>query len=177
LPYLPKEFEYPKSKDGEYLYLLAQINFAEVPHLETFPKKGILQFYLEADGELFGLNFKNPTQQDKFRVIYFPEVDLPETDLITDFSFLPPTKKDDWLMPFEVCCALNFQHKFGVIIIDDYKFDSIEIYSDKYWNVWKEYYDKFCLDKHKIGGYPDFIRRPAPSIDEINDRFKLCVDL
>ena len=41
LPYIPKGFEYPKSFGNEYLYLLAQINFAEVPHLEYFPDKGI----------------------------------------------------------------------------------------------------------------------------------------
>lgn len=158
MPYLPKDFEYPKSSDGEYLYLLAQINFTEIPTLEFFPKKGILQFYVEADGEIFGLNFENATQQDRFRVIYFPEPYLLESELITDFSFLPPIKKDDWLMPLEGCCALNFQHKFGVIDLNDHKFDFFETYGAESKTIWHEYFNKFCLDQHKIGGHPNFIQ-------------------
>jgi uncharacterized protein YwqG len=79
LPYLPKGFEYPKSSNGEYLYLLAQINFAEVPHLEGFPEKGILQFYIhdgEKDDIIWGCDMSNPTNQDYFRVLYFPDVNL-----------------------------------------------------------------------------------------------------
>ena len=119
LPYLPKGFEYPKSSDGEYLYLLAQINFTEVPHLEGFPDRGILQFYVAADEDFYGLDFDNPTKQDKFRIVYFPDVSLQEDNLIVDFSFLPPIKKDDWLMPFEGCCALSFELALGVISLND----------------------------------------------------------
>jgi uncharacterized protein YwqG len=46
LPYLPKGMSYPQTPEGEYLHLLAQINFAEVPSLEPFPKQGILQFFI-----------------------------------------------------------------------------------------------------------------------------------
>nr|WP_243103827.1 YwqG family protein [Clostridium sp. JN-1] len=49
--------EYPKASNGEYLRLLAQINFEEVPHLEPFPQKGILQFFILAD-DVYGLDFK-----------------------------------------------------------------------------------------------------------------------
>ena len=148
LPYLPKGFEYPKSSNGEYLYLLAQINFAEVPNLEGFPAKGILQFYV-ADEDFHGLDFDNPTEQDKFRVIYFPQVSLQEDNLTVDFSFLPP----DCLMPFKGCCALNFELALGAITLNDYKFDFFGIYEEEYQDVCKEYRDKFCLDKHNIGGH------------------------
>ena len=75
--YLPKEFSYPKSEAGHSLYLLAQINFAEVPNLSPLPTEGILQFYVGAD-TLYGLDFDDRTKQSKFRVIYFPQADLPE---------------------------------------------------------------------------------------------------
>ena len=40
--YLPKSMPYPRSKsDNSPLSLLAQINFAEMPHLEDFPEKGL----------------------------------------------------------------------------------------------------------------------------------------
>ena len=158
LPYLPKDVEYPKSFKGEYLYLLAQINFAEISHLAGFPNRGLLQFYVAADEDLYGLDFDNPTKQDKFRVVYFPDISLQEDDLTVDFSFLPPIKKDDWSMPFEGCCALNFEPALGVISLSDYKFDFFGIYEEEYQDICDEYWDKFCLDKHKIGGHPNFVQ-------------------
>ena len=110
LPYMPKDFEYPKSNDGEYIYLLAQINFTEVLNLEGLPEKGILQFYLAADEELYGLDFAKPRQQNKWRVVYFPDVYPDENSLITNFNFLPKFS-NQWLMPFEGCCRLNFDLK------------------------------------------------------------------
>jgi uncharacterized protein YwqG len=159
LPYLPKSFEYPKSWDGEYLYLLAQINFAEVPDLEDFPNQGILQFYLAVEDELYGLNFDNPTKQDRFRILYFPDVDLQPNNLITNFDFLP-ILEDRWLIPFQGCCRLEFIAKKAPITICDRKFDIFpidEMYKNER-NIWDEYFDKFCLGGHKIGGYPNFVQ-------------------
>jgi uncharacterized protein YwqG len=31
-PYLPKDYDYPTTPEGDNLFLLIQINFAEVPH-------------------------------------------------------------------------------------------------------------------------------------------------
>ena len=168
LPYLPKGFEYPKSFDGEYLYLLAQINFAEVPHLEGFPKKGILQFYIAADGEFYGADFDNdPTQQNKFRVLYFSNIDLNKDNLITDFSFLPQLK-DKFLLPFQGCCRVTYSLKYAPISPSDYKFNFFPLYEESYEEIGEEYYDKFSLG-HKIGGYPDFTQsdpRPESPQDE-----------
>lgn len=157
LPYMPQGFEYPKSYDGEYLYLLAQINFAEVPNLEGLPAKGILQFYLAAD-ECYGCDFDNPLEQDKFRIIYFPEVDLEINNLITDFSFLPKLEPDDWLMPFQGCCAISFTLDYSPISVNDYQFDFFDIYdsNDEVYVIHEEYWDKFDASGHKLLGYPCF---------------------
>ncbi|KAA6383154.1 MAG: hypothetical protein EZS28_021321, partial [Streblomastix strix] len=57
-PYLPPGFEYPKGEtSGNPLFFLAQINFGEFPHLDGFPQKGILQFYINANNDLFGCDF------------------------------------------------------------------------------------------------------------------------
>ena len=45
-PYLPLGQQYPQSLEGENLQLLAQINFAELPENDQYPKSGILQFFL-----------------------------------------------------------------------------------------------------------------------------------
>lgn len=54
--------------------LLAQFNFAELPTLENFPDKGILQFYIAADDDLYSADFDQPFTQDGFRVLYFEEI-------------------------------------------------------------------------------------------------------
>lgn len=73
--YLPKEQGYPVNGDGEPLFLLAQINFAEMPQIEGFPKSGILAFYVDYHNDLYGLNFNNQTEQKGFRVCFFDNLD------------------------------------------------------------------------------------------------------
>lgn len=156
LPYLPKGFEYPKSWNDEYLYLLAQINFAEVPHLEGFPDKGILQFYIAADEEFYGLDFENPTQQDNFRVLYFSNIELEEDNLITNFDFLPELS-DEYLFPFKGFCALNYSLAFRPISINDYQFNifSLDNIPDEIIENYEELFNNYCS---KIGGYPAFLQ-------------------
>ena len=50
MPYLPVGTDYPKDKDGKPLILWAQLNFSEIPHLDDYPKNGIMQFFVSADG-------------------------------------------------------------------------------------------------------------------------------
>ena len=128
LPYLPPDAEYPRNPDRQPLTLLAQINFAEMPPLPDFPTSGILQWFIDLHGffNCWGLNSKDPLNQDGFRVLYYPEV-LPDDALVRDFSFLenvppvPPPKRSlwqrikDWGMegeshpPFAHPCAIRFQ--------------------------------------------------------------------
>ena len=158
LPYMPKDFEYPKSYDSEYLYLLAQINFAEVPKLEGLPDKGILQFYLAADSDFYGCDLDEPFKQDEFRVIYFPEVDLNIDNLITDFSFLPKLESEDWSMPIQGCCEVKFSLDNSPISASDYQFSFFELdYSNDETNQkLEEYWNKFDPAGHKLLGYPFF---------------------
>lgn len=159
LPYLPKDTEYPKTPDGEYLFLLAQINFADVPSLNNFPTQGILQFYIASD-DLYGMDFDNMSQQSGFRVVYFPEVsDRPE-NLTTDFSFLP--KPDDLPIEDSAIYHLNFSLQVAPIGVFDYQFDAIfkPEFSDcseaEYWEFIEEYEEFFEPGSHQLGGYPYF---------------------
>jgi len=171
LPYLPKGFDYPKTPEGDYLYLLAQINFVEVPHLEGFPQKGILQFYISAaDDFLYGADFGAPTEQKGFRVLFFPDPVNETDDLITDFDFLPSSwNRESGSVPFCIfpdhspqsskCVALKFELKSAPISRNDYEcevilgedFTSLFYEDDSLW----EYYQQFACG-HKLGGYPYF---------------------
>lgn len=68
-PYMPKDMTYPTNKEDKPLYLLAQINFSEMPKIDYLPQSGILQFFVAPD-DVYGLDFDHPQNQDNFRVIY-----------------------------------------------------------------------------------------------------------
>lgn len=185
-PYLPKNFDYPKTSEGDYLYLLAQINFEDTPYLEGFPQKGILQFYLaKTDLYAYGLDFDNPTSQRGFRILFFPEPDLEEENLLTDFDFLPSLWNRDYNIPFYLyssytphrndCFALSFSLKSAPISSSDYQFDKLigseieSVLSENEFALWDEYHENF-EQGHRLGGYPDFtqgdIREFLPEEEE-----------
>ena len=145
-PYLPKNCDYPKSWDGEYLYLLAQINFGELPHLEDFPEQGILQFYI-GEEDMYGCDFDNPTRQD---------------NLITDFSFLPENPD----LPIRGCCAVEAIDHYAPMILADYgyyNFSTDEIAMLEEISIFLEEKEEedselFADSGHKLGGYPFFVQ-------------------
>lgn len=153
MPYLPKDFDYPKNQVGEYLYLLAQINFAEVPELPGLPNRGILQFYIGANDNLYGCDFNDPTDQDNFRVIYFEEITLSQRDLVTDFNFL--SQPTQYNLPFQGCCGVEFKLSYAPISLSDYKF-TIFGDDDNYETLYDEYWENFKQGGHKLLGYPNF---------------------
>lgn len=174
-PYLPKFADFPRTSQGEYLYLLAQINFAEAPALSDFPSKGILQFYL-ANKTGYGLGYDRSTrQQDGFRVIYHSEPTMDKSKLMTDFSFMPSPWDEDYDgMPFDVrskylqksdsCLALTFQRKAMTIGPQDYRYEAVigcDLYDftsnsdDREIDcVMNDYGEMF--HGHRLGGYPTF---------------------
>lgn len=155
-PYLPKETEYPKDTDGNDLAFLAQINFEEVPPLDSFPKKGILQFYIGGD-DLYGLDFDNPTEQNRFRILFFEKIIEDEKQLTTDFSFV----KRYGSLPFNPSKSFPIDFLFSQEIISpgDYQFD--EKFQEKIMDkageeVVDEFYEMDIWAKHKMHGYPYF---------------------
>ncbi|MDZ8261157.1 YwqG family protein [Nostoc sp. ChiQUE01b] len=156
LPYLPKGFDYPKSSEGDYLFFIAQINFAEVPLLEGFPNQGIVQFYISYEFP-YGLNYKNQTDQSGFRVLYFEKPDLNIKNIIRNFDFLPKTETNI----IDGCCSLNFTQKYAPIsysgineiVANDY-FDLLDTNE----GIFDEYIKLSYSCRSKIGGYPDFVR-------------------
>src|SRR5690349_525397 len=85
-PYFPKAFPYPLDSKKQPMFLLAQINFDDVPGLFPFPDDGLLQFYIAGNDDLCGMNFKDLTLQENFRVLFFPTVIQNESDLINNFD-------------------------------------------------------------------------------------------
>lgn len=156
-PYWPKEKEYPNTKDGNPLILLAQINFEEVPELKGYPTKGILQFFILSD-DVYGLDFDTPLDEiinnpDKYRVVYHHNV-LKDLSLLE--SVLPVASQNSDL-PIITECSLKFNLKQEIPSPTDYRFKRIsgDIYEfdDE---VCEYLYDNLDASGSKIGGYANF---------------------
>ena len=168
IPYLPKNQPWPSSSDGNDLFFLAQIKFAETPPLAPFPTKGILQFFIH-DDDLYGMDFDDGENPDTFRVLFHPEVVENETLLQTK---LPGTSWDEDLLPHhpDECYPLIFGLGEEVVPISDFQFyqhfgsEFFRQFGEKEWDVMGEFEKSVRSQGHKIGGYAYFTqddpRRP-----------------
>ncbi|MDE6035603.1 MAG: DUF1963 domain-containing protein [Ruminococcus sp.] len=150
LGYIPHDKDFPTNSNGNQLRLLAQIDCSEI-QLEEFPKKGLLQFWLTGD-ELYGCDFDNPTNQDDFRVIYYPEVDKTVTeDEIRNKIVNIEDYNDKYFLPVSRECGMSFETSEDRYIdydaIEDDYDDEEDSYDDERWT--ENFYSK-------VGGYPTF---------------------
>lgn len=190
-PYLTDLKDFPKNSKGKYLFHLAQINFADIPKLDGFPKEGILQFYMLPD-PLFGLNFRDKTKQDGFRVIYHKDVTDDKSKIVSDFSFLPEYKNDSKeplpLVDSKKVYRMMFEPEIGPISYTDYRFTDEMI--DKSLAATKldeddfaQLYTNFSKQSgHKIGGYPHFTQEDPRGRKTVKDKgyellFQLDTDM
>ena len=81
VPYLPEGVDVPTNADGDPLGMIAQINCAELPDNDIYPKTGILQFWLDPTDDLYGANYDNPIAQDNNSVMYYPEIGAPNSSV------------------------------------------------------------------------------------------------
>ncbi|KAL7715482.1 DUF1963 domain-containing protein [Entamoeba marina] len=158
-PYLPKNFEYPMTRGNapHPLVLLAQLNFEEFEALEDFPTVGILQFYIDGNSDMSGMNFHDLTNTNGFRVIYHEKI-------ITDESLLvdPPEIKVT-NVPFEKCCKLIGKKVSMTMTSTDFRMkELVKKQASKYeideWDLHDILAEGDCLStsKTRIGGYGGF---------------------
>lgn len=158
-PYWPASRPFPVDSFGNYMYPLAQLNFSQMPHLEGYPDKGILQFYIAAD-DMYGLNFDNPTEQTNFWVVYFEDTTEPPLE---NFRFLDEQKRESDL-PLKKQMQLSFRldtdyFSYSDVRLPEERMD--EVMSDlspgkEYQMMEDELSEAFPDNGHKIGGYAYF---------------------
>ena len=162
IPILPVDYEYPLDIKGDPMFLLAQINFAEMPALEGYPRSGYLQFYISASDDVYGIDFDDPQNQRNFRVLFFEEKDVEKYQ--ADFSFLEEIEASD-MLPIPRSYALKFTVKeeyFGLGDVRSEKAGAVNI--DKFEREYPTHadaisdylYDNFVPSGHKVGGYAYF---------------------
>ena len=155
-PYIPEEMDIPIDGQNQTMRLLAQINFAELPHLELLPKEGLLQFYISED-EIYGLDFDNPISQKGWKVLFFEKLDF------TPRKNFGGIYQDKWASSPLLIAPLSLAFKLK----KDYpNYPSIEYYQHiqplfekieegDYVDFLEDLYiDRAESMGHKIGGYP-----------------------
>lgn len=159
LPYLPKGRPYPTAPDGRELFFLAQLNFEEMPALPPFPRKGLLQFFIN-DDDLYGMDFEDGENPDTFRVIYYPEIIKDKTTLQTqvpidrDYDELPHHPEESY--------PLAFSLSEEIAPVTDYRFwqhmgqEFFQRLGEQEWTVLEAYNKSVHAQGHKIGGYAYF---------------------
>lgn len=172
LPYSPKNVRYPVDSKKQPMFLLAQLNFAELPPLPMFPEQGILQFFISGSEGAYGLCFDDLAKQADFRVLYFPELISDENQLRTDFSFLPDINTAE--LPFSQSCALTFNLQYAPMSLSDYQFASKILNTDQAYyydeEIYEAYIELFKAEGHKVGGYPFFTQTDPRELEQYQDK-------
>ncbi|MDE6833798.1 MAG: DUF1963 domain-containing protein [Ruminococcus sp.] len=153
LGYIPHDKDFPTDSNGNQLRLLAQIECEKI-QLDGFMKTGLLQFWILNDGNC-GFVFHNPTNQDGFKVIYYPEIDKTVTPEEIENKFVKNEYDNDpYYFPVFRECGMSFEKSENRFV--EY---SEEIPEEVYEDVYDE------NSGHKVGGYPVFVQSD-PRIDE-----------
>lgn len=192
-PYWSKNMEYPTSKaDGEKLILLAQINFAEVPHLEDFPEKGILQFFIKNNDD-YGCGFDSDQQ---WEIVFHENIEEPMTEdelRALGVKAASEIDKDECYLPLNSEFALSFEetvHSIGSAC-DEYFDKAVEkaakelnlplpegnfsAYNALNSEVYESFFDEYQVG-HRISGYPFFTQSDPRSADSGYDVLLLQID-
>lgn len=159
--YVPEGMEAPKNTEtGEALYLLAQINFAELPPIEDFPQKGLLQIFIDGKDDTFGCNFDNEADQTGWRIRFIEN--LPSAEEIKPEQIRETEWTEETSLPLDhpVVYRLTGRREDQPVSINDYRFD--------------EMLTKYCSDLLPEGteGFFDLDDEDAEACEELYEIFE-----
>lgn len=178
-PYLPLDHAFPTSPEEKHLFFLAQINLAEIPPLEPFPRHGILQFYI-FDDAFFGMHPDDPFRQDRFRVLYFPDVLQERGRLKQDFSFL--RDYDELPVYPQLTSGMTFSLEEEIVPLTDRHFDTVlgadffKQFGELEWPLYAYYGEQASAEGHKMGGYAHFAQEDPRDEQEMILLFQMDTD-
>ncbi|MEK4230973.1 YwqG family protein [Solibacillus sp. FSL H8-0538] len=157
-PYLPRDAVHPKDANGQYMLLLAQINFSEVHLGAPFPTQGLLQFYIS---EHCYHHAQLGTGDRLYKIRYYPTI-IDKSHLISDFSYLTQTYSTDFPINSEL--GIQFSTAIEPVSATDYRLSYYfnPLISGEHFAVDGRtfndlYLENFLSADHKVGGYPYFI--------------------
>ena len=164
---------------------MAQINFADVPHLSDFPEKGLLQFFVKAD-DLWGCDFNS--EQKNWRIVYHKSISsitaMNEADLrAMGVKSSSDEKDEDEYLPFEKEYALSFEKQLTFVHpnCDDQFDDTVQDIAKELgfpvfdggaldWFA-EDDYNAFYVGEdyaqHQLGGFPNFTQNDVRRVGDV----------
>ncbi len=139
----------PVDADGQPMRQLCALYCSELPPLEDFPQKGILRFFL-TDNEDLALDSRNPTNQNRFRVLYQEEEALLPGKNPPISAFFPI--REQYFLQF----SLEAQQPMSVCSWEYHKACSLLNLAEDDDQIIELLEQSFPADGHRIGGYPKF---------------------
>jgi uncharacterized protein YwqG len=177
-PYLPKGLEYPTNSRGEALFFLAQLNFEDMPPLENFPQKGLLQFYIDHENP-FGQDYHDPFNQAGFRLLFFENISEENAQMIEDF----PLPTDDLPIAAGVSYPITFEKQEEIVPLSDFHFEKLlgedffKAFGGHQWDIMDSYAKLHNSGGHKVGGYAFFTQQdPRYRLGDLELLFQLDTD-
>ena len=160
------------------MMLLAQINFSDLSAFDTeLPKKGMLQFFITVDDDVFGMDFDDPVSQKDFRVVFHDIVRQDVTEeQVQALDIVRAEEADDYGTPIFHQAALSFRAGTDYMSSDIEGFSAVFVQAVKAVTGedideenWYEYFaedtddDSYMNEElsglgHKMLGYPGFIQ-------------------
>lgn len=164
--YVPGKAEIPVDEiSGTPLFLLVQINFAQMKPPAPFPEKGLLQILITGDDDLYGMDFDHPTLQERWAIRYYEEI--PES--YAPENVCTPVIGEHNILPFANEYKLKPHKAKQIMSMMDYRFDHTFVENcGKYMKmnqhsvndldeeVYNRLSDKIETFSCQIGGYPTF---------------------
>jgi uncharacterized protein YwqG len=157
-PWWPQGLNYPFDDEGHALYLLTQINLAEVEVMAPYPRTGLLQIFIAAD-PLYGANLDQLRDTRGFRTVL--HADLTKPRALADVPRSLPARREAVLPLHHPFKGLALTFSPGAMAVDptDYRFSELlpEIADDEtmleLYAAWHE------APAIRMGGYPNFTQQ------------------
>lgn len=127
VPYWDLQKEYPVDSKGEKLQLLAQINFTEAKlQDDRLPEQGMLQFFISADDDCYGMDWDQGDSQKDFRVIYHEEIDTTMTkEQVLALNIPFSSEENNEFTPVMKEVAVEITKTVTSFGTEDYRFDNV----------------------------------------------------
>ena len=170
--YVPEgEHRLENSRTGEELYLLAQVNFAQIPHLPDYPEQGVMQILISSE-DMYGCNFDDGYDQTGWCIRYYET--LPER--AEKACIHEPDWHEDTALPMER--AVTYRLK-PTKIVQTMPFDDVNFWpaadtcldrelrgyleNDDVMDGLCDMYEEYMC---QVGGYPIFTQSDPRSVDD-----------
>lgn len=179
-PYFPVDQDFPTSQDGKPMRLLAQLNFAEIPHLSPYPTEGLLQFYIAEEDDLHGLDFDHPTKQENWKILFFDTLDF---EARTDLADLYPNEwKYSPLQKEAMGLTFELSKDYPNYPTLEYERDVEPIFEQIADAETKDLVEDLYIGSeggmgHKIGGFPYFTQNEIRGYNEAYQDYQLLLQI